>query len=188
MMIQEFEKLTGLEVSTKEYAVIEELYYDFDGDKQAFCKKFVKENGLVEVLRMIAQGSENELLAAKVAVKNLSEDLERTQKQLERELEWKPWTPENITEQSRYDHLKSAGRAMTDDEAKEWISGEFGFAPAKIRINRRMKTFEINRHHELRQVGEIERDPYYDATDWYYVFFTVCGMDYEAYNGSLKQI
>ena len=77
---------------------------------------------------------------------------------------------------------------MTDDEAKDWIASEWGFDRSKIRICRKMKTFERNRHSQLRQVGEVDRAPYYDATDWYYVFFRVCGMEYEAYNGSLTRL
>lgn len=107
---------------------------------------------------------------------------------LDRELEWKPWTNKDAVDQERYDHLRRVGHEMSEDEAKDWIAGEWGFDRTKIRICRKMKTFERNRHSMLRQVGEIERDPYYDATDWYYVFFRVCGMEYEAYNGTLTQL
>ena len=195
MMIQEFEKLTGLEVNQAEYAVIEQMYYEFNGDKTAFCKKFVKENGLVKVLRELAEGYEgtlsaveSELKQSKRVIKAMEEKITKLEEKLEKEQEWKPWVPENAVSQDRYDHLKSAGHEMTDEEATEWIADEWGFNPAKIRINRKMKKYEVNRHHRLRVVGEIERDPYYDATDWYYVFFTVCGMEYEAFNGSLIQL
>ncbi len=42
MMITEFTALTGFEPSMEEYAEIEEQYYEFDGDKKAFCRKFVE--------------------------------------------------------------------------------------------------------------------------------------------------
>ena len=199
MMIQEFEKLTGIEVSMEEYAEIEQMYYDFDGDKQAFCKKFVKDNGMVTVLRKMLKvekedhrGAELELAQVRKDYDNYSHDMvkamEKLKAQLEREQEWKPWVPADAVPQNDYDHLKSSGREMSDAEAIEWIAGEWGFSTDKIRINRKMKQYEVNRHHQLRTIGELERDPYYDATDWYYVFFTVCGMEYEAHNGRLIQL
>ena len=199
MMIQEFEKLTGIEVTTEEYAEIEQMYYEFDGDKQAFCKKFVKDNGMVTVLRKMLKvekedhrGAELELAQVRKDYDNYSHDMvkamEKLKAQLEQEQEWKPWVPADAVPQNDYDHLKSSGREMSDAEAIEWIAGEWGFSTDKIRINRKMKKYEVNRHHQLRTVGEIERDPYYDATDWYYVFFTVCGMEYEAHNGTLIQL
>jgi len=199
MMIQEFEKLTGIEVNMKEYGIIEQMYYEFDGDKQAFCKKFVKENGMVRVLREIAEGLEGTLLSTEADLKALEKNyetysrdmistVEKLKAQLEKEQEWKPWVPADAVPQNDYDHLKSSGREMSDAEAIEWIAGEWGFSTDKIRINRKMKQYEVNRHHQLRTIGELERDPYYDATDWYYVFFTVCGMEYEAHNGRLIQL
>lgn len=199
MMIQEFEKLTGIEVTTEEYAEIEQMYYEFDGDKQAFCKKFVKDNGMVTVLRKMLKvekedhrGAELELAQVRKDYDNYSHDMvkamEKLKAQLEKEQEWKPWVPADAVPQNDYDHLKSSGREMSDAEAIEWIAGEWGFSTDKIRINRKMKQYEINRHHQLRTIGELERDPYYDATDWYYVFFTVCGMEYEAYNGQLIRL
>lgn len=195
MMIQEFENLTGLEVNHAEYAVIEQMYYEFDGDKREFCKKFVKENGLVKVLRELAEGYEGTILTMEAQMKTMDKHqdelkakITKLEEKLEREQEWTPWVPEEAVSQEKYDHLKSSGREMSDAEAIEWIAGEWGFSTDKIRINRKMKQYEVNRHHQLRTIGELERDPYYDATDWYYVFFTVCGMEYEAFNGQLIQL
>ena len=193
MMIQEFEELTGLHPTAMEYAVIEELYYDFNGDKREFCKKFTaKENALLNVARMVASETKSDLDKALKDAAETKADLEakvkRLEAQLEREQEWKPWTNKDAVTQEDYDHLRRAGREMTDDEAKDWIATEWGFDRSKINICRKMKTFERNRHSALRQVGEVDRDPYYDATDWYYVFFRVCGMEYEAYNGTLTHI
>ena len=193
MMIQEFEELTGLHPTMMEYAVIEQLYYEFEGDKREFCKKFAaQDEALLNVARMVASGTKSELDKAQKDAAKEKADLEakvkRLEAALEREQEWKPWMNEDAVKQEDYDHLRSSGHEMSDDEAKDWIAGEFGFDKAKIRINRKMKTFDVNRHHQLRKSGEVDRDPYYDATDWYYVFFTVCGMEYEAYNGSLTQL
>jgi len=193
MMIQEFEELTGLHPTMMEYAVIEDLYYDFDGDKREFCKKFAaREDAMLNVARMVASETKSELDKTREDTTKQIADLEakvkRLEAELEREQEWKPWTNKDAVKQEDYDHLRRCGHEMTDDEAKDWIASEWGFDPSKIRICRKMKTFERNRHSLLRQVGEIDRDPYYDATDWYYVFFRVCGMEYEAYNGSLTQL
>ena len=40
MMMQEFVARTGFTPTAEEYAQIEQQYYDFDGDKDAFCKAF----------------------------------------------------------------------------------------------------------------------------------------------------
>ena len=50
MMMSEFIDRTGFEPTAKEYAKIEEAYYNFDGDKDAFCKAFVKDGGAVPVV------------------------------------------------------------------------------------------------------------------------------------------
>ena len=195
MMINEFTERTGIEPTMEEYSVIEEMYYEFGGDKNAFCKDFLKKNRMVEALRKLNDKTAETFFRANEHRREAEEkaaDLEarvkKLEAQLEREQEWKPWTPEKAVKQSDYDHLRKSGHGMTDEEATRWIADEWGFDPAKIRINRKMKTYEINRHNHLRQTGEIDRSPCYDATDWYYVFFTVRGMNYEAYDGTLIQL
>ena len=42
MMISEFIERTGFEPTASEYVKIEEAYYDFNGNKDEFCKAFVK--------------------------------------------------------------------------------------------------------------------------------------------------
>ena len=39
MLYSEFVERTGVTVDAKEYAAIEEVYYNFDGDKNEFCAK-----------------------------------------------------------------------------------------------------------------------------------------------------
>ncbi len=51
MMISEFIDRTGFEPTAKEYAKIEEAYYAFDGDKDAFCKAFVKDGGVQKLCK-----------------------------------------------------------------------------------------------------------------------------------------
>ena len=195
MMMQEFTDRTGFEPTLEEYAEIENAYYEFDGDKDAFCADFVKNGGELKVYAARAQKisqlkSQMQELdkMMKQAATEYEAKIARLEKEIEREQEWKPYNDERLVRQEDYDHIRSAGREMTDAEAIEWIAQEFGFASEKIRINRTMKTFEINRHSQLRKVGEIDRRPMYDATDWYYIFFTVAGWEYEAYNGNLGRI
>jgi len=195
MMMNEFTERTGIEPTAEEYGMIEEMYYEFDGDKNAFCKDFVKKNRMLEVQREIVAAVREKVeqlrkdqIATDKELHAAQNKIARLEAELEREQEWKPWTNKDAVKDEDYNHLATVGREMTDDEAKDWIVSEWGFDRSKIRICRKMKTFERNRHSQLRQVGEIDRDPYYDATDWYYVFFRVCGMEYEAYNGSLTQL
>ena len=197
MMIHEFTDLTGFEPSPEEYAEIEEQYYAFDGDKRAFCQHFLKNGGIQKVydkrLETIERLRSEQVEVEKNLMQTIKEkdaQIARLEAALEREQEWRPWTNEKAINQNQYNALSNDGSSheMTDEEAKEWISSECGFSPDRIRINRKMKVFEVSRHHRLRQVGEIDRRSFYDATDWYYVFFTVCGLEYEAYNGSLTQL
>ena len=52
MMINEFEKLTGTYPTADLYAAIEAAYYEFDGDKVAFCKAYTANaDGLAEQIR-----------------------------------------------------------------------------------------------------------------------------------------
>ena len=45
MMMSEFIERTGFQPLSFEYEKIEAAYYDFDGDKDAFCRAFVKADG-----------------------------------------------------------------------------------------------------------------------------------------------
>lgn len=195
MMMNEFVERTGFEPTMEEYREIEEAYYNFDGDKNAFCKHWMETIGEKGMLKARAEKIENlhawierKSKDMDIALAKKDKEIDTLKAKLEREQEWKPWENSKAVKQSEYDHLASSGRGMTDDEAKDWIASEFGFSTEKIKINRKMKTFDVNRHHQLRETGEIDRRPYYEATDWYYVFFTVCGMEYEASNGNLNQI
>lgn len=195
MLRSEFTELTGIKPTCAEYCKIEEAYYEADVDKRTFCKDFMANNGMLKIQRELYeglceeytdQGEQIDKAAAKIV--ELEAQIASLKAQLEREQEWRPWTDKNAVPQSEYDALLKTGREMTDEEAKDWIATEFGFDPAKILINRFMNTYDVNRHHQLRKSGEIQRDPIYDATDYYYVFFTVCGSDYEAFNGTFSQI
>ena len=56
MMLSEFVERTGFEPLPFEYEKIEEAYYNFDGDKDAFCKAFVEGDGERKIYQ--ARGAE----------------------------------------------------------------------------------------------------------------------------------
>ena len=188
MMINEFEKLTGVYPTADLYAAIEAAYYEFDGDKVAFCKAYTANaDGIAEKIRDSVNAA-----AVKVQSEHAAEltrkdiQIDALTKQVEREQEWKPYVDTNNYQQAEYDHLRSAGRVMTDDEAKDLLYDEFGFAREKVTIFHSVPAFEVNRHRQLRKVGEIERLPLYEATDWNYLRFDCGVMTYELINGELR--
>lgn len=194
MMIQEFEKLAGFEVTPEEYSGIEMMYYEFDGDKKEFVKWFKKENKMTDVLRDLIQDRDNEarrnaseLLAARTAADALAAEIRSLRKKLDHEQEWRPWEDDHNVKQADYQRLAddSDARILDDAEAAQIISDEFGFELSKIRIIREVKQLEINRHGQVRAVGIISRPPRFDVWDWNYIRFDVCGMAYEMHDGAL---
>lgn len=194
MMISEFIDRTGFEPTAQEYAKIEEAYYDFDGDKDAFCKAFVKDGGARKICK--ARAAEIDRLNSLVleTEKQYKKDIAERERrideltaELDRELEWKPSTGTGTNmEQSRYEELASAGRVMTDEEAKAFIADECGFSPERITILHKVSTYEVNKHRRLRKSGTFDRAPMYESTDWNYVRFDCAGFMYELVNGEIE--
>ena len=192
MMIQEFEKLTGLKVTPFEYSTIEEMYYEFNGDKKAFCKKFMQDNGIVEVLRMIATDFEAQKAEAISDLHLANEKIRQLEATLEREQEWQPYEDTHNVSQTDYDTLAKdlSTRELTDEEAVDMIASEFGFDRSKIVIVHEVITYEINRHHQLRKVGTTPRKALFNAWDWNYIVFNIKGnvtMGWEMHDGALQQ-
>mgnify|MGYP007114007944 CR=1 FL=1 len=190
MMITEFEKLTDIFPTSDLYKAIEAAYYEYDGDKAAFCKAYkANTDGLAERIQRAANGTAaDEAIAADARIAKMQAEIESLKKRLEAEQEWKPYVDTDNYEQSRYDELKTAGgtRILTDEEAKDLLYHEFGFAHEMIIIHREIPRFEVNRHRQLRKVGEIERLPLYNATDWNYIRFDCGRMTYELINDDLR--
>lgn len=113
MMMHEFTERTGFEPTASEYEKIEEAYYDFDGDKDEFCKAFVENGGTrrfckdraVEIDRLNSLLRDNEQQYKK-EIAEREKQIEKLTIELDRELEWKPSdsTGTNMT-QERYEHL-----------------------------------------------------------------------------------
>ena len=205
MMMSEFVERTGFQPLPFEYEKIEEAYYNFDGDKDAFCQAFVAQGGEKKVYE--ARATEIERLKGQIMEleKMFKFDAEKQEKriadlqtQLDRELEWKPC--ENCgtkMSQDRYEKLlanctvwSGDPHIMSVEEAKQLVAEEFGFALDRIEIITTVHTYEVNKHHQLREAATFTRQPLYDATDWNYVRFNVrsagCTWSYEMVNGELK--
>ena len=194
MLMSEFIERTGFQPTADEYQQIEDAYYNFDGDKDAFCKAFVENGGEMKVYE--ARAAEIERLRGqilelekqfKMDVAGRDRRIDQLTAELDRELEWKPasGTGTNM-EQDRYEHLARAGRKMTEREAVEFIADECGFAADKIKVLFKASTYEVNKHHRRRKAAEHDRPPVYESTDWNYIRFDCAGFMYELVNGELK--
>lgn len=60
MMLSEFEKLTGLEVTTAEYEKIEAEYMERPDDKAKFCKMWLKKGGYDHLTKRCSNGHQFE--------------------------------------------------------------------------------------------------------------------------------
>lgn len=198
MMYQEFVERTGFYPDANLYKAIEDVYIRREWkDKDEFCAAYKANHyGLAdEIARNANEAVRKELKKKDDEIWEVQDDLnqanakiKRLEAQLEREQEWKPYIDKGAVSDNDYVSGKAAAhQIMEDKEAREWIEYEFGFAMSKIEILNTKPEFEVSRHGQLRKIGEINREPWYNATDWYYVQFQVCGMVYEAYNGSLIQ-
>lgn len=190
MMREEFEKLTGYFPSLEEFKAIEDAYMDFDGDKTDFCKAYkANKDGLAEAIqRRVDFAAIKATDDAKKSVAALKAEIEKLKADLEREQEWKPYVDNDNCPQDRYDKLKLAGgtRVLTDEEAKDLLYDWYGFAREKVKIHHAIPALEVNRHRQLRKVGEIERLPLYNATDWNYIRFDCGCMSYELIDDDLR--
>lgn len=194
MMMSEFIDRTGFEPTASEYEKIEKAYYDFDGDKDAFCKAFVKGDGARKLCKARAAKIDrlNSLLLEserqyKKDMADREKRIDELTADLDKELEWKPSTGTGTNmSQSDYDHLARSGRKMTDEKAKAFIADECGFDPEKIRIQHEVNTYEVNKYRRLRKSGTFDRAPMYESTDWNYVRFDCACFMYELVNGELR--
>ena len=64
MMMSEFIERTGFHPLTFEYEKIEEAYYNFNGDKDAFCRAFVEGGGEKKIYQ--ARAAEIDRLNGKI--------------------------------------------------------------------------------------------------------------------------
>lgn len=78
MMYSEFYDRTKTEVSSEEYHFIEESYYDFDGDKNAFCKAWLKDkkSGKWDLEYKLRKALEDQKAEYQKKIKEMEETLE----------------------------------------------------------------------------------------------------------------
>ena len=195
MMMSEFIDRTGFTPTYEEYLKIEEAYYNFDGNKDAFCKAFVSANGEKEICSLRAKKIEqlkSQLVESDRIVKEMAERYEQKlrllQAQLDAELEWKPSSSGTNMEQARYERLLNCGtsKKLTVEEAKQFIADECGFDPDKIHIVTEVSTYEVNKYRQTRKSATFTREPVYESTDWNYVRFDCANFMYEFVNGEIR--
>ena len=190
MLKEEFEQRTGFYPDQALYSIIEKYYMEFDGDKDAFCKAY-KQNadGLAEKIQREADMHAFKALAAvENAVKGYQSRIAELEKALEREQEWKPYEDTDNVRQADYEKLagQSDTEHMSDEKAKDLLYELYGFAEEKITLHHSVPVYGVNRHGRLRVVGEMDRSPLYNATDWNYIRFDCGCMSYELYNDNLR--
>lgn len=108
--------------------------------------------------------------------------------QLEKEQAWMPYEDTNNVSQHDYELLVSQDdtKLLSDDEAKELLYNWYGFAKEKTKIHHSIPKYEVNCHRQLRVVGEIDRRPAYNSTDWNYIRFDCGAMTYELHDDNLR--
>lgn len=142
-------------------------------------KTMLKSYGKVNELK-------EQLKAAEAKVKAAEAKAEELQAALDKELEWHDCEGGTNLQQERYEQLLNCGKKLTEDEAKELIYEEFGFAKEKVTIITEVSTYEANKYHQMRKKETFNRVPVGDATDWNYIRFNCSGWMYEMVNGGLK--
>lgn len=200
MMIHEFESLTGFYPTPDMYRIIEKEYVEGPWkDKQEFCRAYTNNiGGLAERLTreayeegrkdLIDQITKSEALLS--CAKEWQQEAERLQKELDNALEWQPYMVEEEYSDEDYNGLYDCKntKKLSTTEAKELISQEFGFKPEMIEVQDSKRTYEIDRYRRIRGNGRISRAPLYNASDWNYIRFKVCGYEYEYQDGELCQM
>ena len=194
MMMSEFIDRTGFTPTYEEYLKIEEAYYNFDGNKDDFCRAFVSENGEKQIYQKRAELIEqlkSQLVESDRTFKEMADKYERKvkllQAQLDAELEWKPSSGGTNMDQARYEKLLNCGtsKKLTVEEAKQFIADECGFDPDKIQIVTEVSTYEVNKYRQTRKSATFSREPVYESTDWNYVRFDCANFMYEFVNGDI---
>lgn len=191
MMREEFEQRTSFYPSRAFYLLIEKHYVEFSGNKDEFCDAYKNDkDGLATKIQREADMQEvNVQRDVQKSVERYKSQIADLEKNLEREQEWKPWEVDDNVQQADYVRLASQcdTKHMSDEQAKELLYAWYGFARDKIKIYHSVPAYEINRHGMLRKVGELDRCPLYNATDWNYIRFDCGCMSYELYNDNLHR-
>lgn len=190
MTREEFEQRTGYFPTLEMYKIIEYHYMESQNDKDVFCKAYQSnEFGLAEKIRYEADmQAMRERKKMECTIEVYEKKIQKLEADLECEQEWRPYEDRDNVSQYDYLNLSREGgtKRLTDEEAKEILYHWYGFAKDKVTILYSVPKQEKNRHNCVRDIGEIERLPLYNATDWNYIRFDCGCMSYELYNDNLR--
>ena len=169
MMQQEFEKLTKVKVTSKEYNVIEAAYMACQEDKQVFCKQWLKKDGIRNLLK--------DRLAE---IKSLNSTIKELEKKIDPLEDWKPSIKYGTHYcDTFYRNLSAAcernGKNLfaVQSDAEVFIAARFGFNASKLVIIPDVETYESNRHGTVRLAKAETRKPLYVSESINYARFDV---------------
>lgn len=185
MMQQEFEKLTKVKVTSKEYNVIEAAYMACQEDKQVFCKQWLKKDGIRNLLK--------DRLAE---IKSLNSTIKELEKKIDTLEDWKPSIKYGTHYcDTFYRNLSAAcernGKNLfaVQSDAEVFIDARFGFNASKLVIIPDVETYESNRHGTVRLAKAETRKPLYVSESFNYARFDVLcqggHMQWELVDGKL---
>ena len=186
MLKKEFIERTGFEPSDSDYKLIEQQYYAFDGDKDAFCKKWMDENGV----QKLYDNAVSKITQLEFRLGDARGEIVKLEKRINK---LEKWTPANTTgtrfAQDDYEALISScnrlNEEITKEEIREYIHKITGFDKDKIEFVDEVNTYEVNCENMLRISGTYERVPVYYALDWNYARFDCIDYKWELINGYL---
>jgi len=205
MMMQEFVDLTDYTPTLDEYEAIDAEYMAQDDTKQKFCATWAENKdaslarcrkavivNLYDKIRShedLIKRRNEEAITADKTIEALKLKIKSLESELDREQEWKPYKAEKVERFKKdYEKLESDPftKVLSEEEAKQMIAKECGFDTDQITILYEVRTYEVNRHGQLRKAGEIDAKPLYNATDWNYIRFKVMGRIFEFENDCLN--
>lgn len=199
MTRQEFEERTNIFLPMELYCIVESFYIHSDMDKDLFCKSYQKNtDGLAIKIQQSfyeekfkkEKERKQEIVALRKQLKEFSKENAYLRKKIESLQCWTSYENPQYFSNEDYRELYECNftEKLSEEKAIEVIAYTFGFSPEKINILTKAKVYEINRDKELRIIGEKERIPLYASSDWNYIYFSICGTQYELQNGNLKII
>lgn len=197
MTKEEFENRTGLFPSARSYAVIERFYYDFAGEKDSFCDAYRQNRDNLayriqteidaEEHRLASQ-NHREMQSKDDMIERLKLQITDLKKALDKELEWKVYEDPHNVSQEEYAKLRDCfiTKEWKQEDILEYLKNVYGFRKDRIHVLEKVPILKINRHNQLRVVGDYKRTPLYASSDWNYVRFDCGCMQYELCNDELR--
>ncbi len=101
------------------------------------------------------------------------------------------FTIDTAMTQADYGALRDADgtHKMTPQDATAWVCECFGFDASRVAIEDKAElSVYVTPGSTKRSGAYIPRPPLYNATDWHYIRFRVCGILWECVDDRLEQI